>query len=235
MTIETDIRTAIQNIETALEAGGGVPAQLALQVTQLTNAVTQLTAHSTDFDAIQTDLDAMQTDFDTMNTNLASLVTAIAKLRPVLANDPSSYNTAAADGSFTLGAVYAYGRNLYKYVQFLDAVAYEAGDVVEWADTAATKVTKDKSGGSSVGRKTAGIALAVMTQNYYGFILVEGYYAAVNTDGGVSAGEFLISDTVDGDADTMAAGEEHLVFGMALDNDTAADATATVKAIVSCL
>ena len=38
----------------------------------------------------------------------------------------------------------------YKYVKFLDAVTYAAGQSVEYANVACTSVTNDRSGGSSL-------------------------------------------------------------------------------------
>lgn len=136
--------------------------------------------------------------------------------------------------TFVVGQVYDYAGNLYRYVRFLDAVAYVAGHVVAWANTTRTSVSNDRAGGSSLTIGTAGIALTVMTQNNYGFILVNGYYATVLGDGSVAAGDPVVLDTgVDGGADTMAAGEEHQVFGWCLENDTGAPAT--FKCDVACM
>ena len=73
----------------------------------------------------------------------------------------------------------------YRYVQFKDAVTYAAGQALTYAGaTNLGVVTNDISGGSSIGAVAAGICLRVMTQNYYGFILVKGFYSAVKTSGG---------------------------------------------------
>jgi hypothetical protein len=147
---------------------------------------------------------------------------------------PSTVNDAAA--TFVVGQILDYQGNLYRYVQFVDAVAYAAGHVVCWANTTRTAVTNDFAGGSRVGSRAAGIALGVMTQNYYGFILVQGYYATVYGDGSVAAGDRVVAEIAgptDGTADTMAAGEEAEVFGEALEADTGAPAT--FKCDVFCL
>ena len=47
---------------------------------------------------------------------------------------PSTHNDSAA--TFVVGQIYDNGGNLYRYVQFVDAVAYAAGHVVCWANTA---------------------------------------------------------------------------------------------------
>jgi len=54
----------------------------------------------------------------------------------------------------------------------------------------------------------------------WGKVYVGGYCPKVLTDGSVAVGEFLIpADAVPGEADTFAAGSEHLVFGYALSTD----------------
>ena len=153
-----------------------------------------------------------------------------------LSTDPSTYNTAAADPNFVLGGLYRYTVNgwIYRYVQFLDAVAYAAGQSVEYAATTGTKVTNDRAGGSSVGRAAAGVVLAVMTQNYYGFILVNGF-ATLATSGAddIVAGETVICHaTTDGTVDGVATWTLGCL-GVALDAD---DNTAnTVNAAIMCM
>lgn len=146
---------------------------------------------------------------------------------PNVPTDPTDSNHASAQ--FTPGSLFYWSKVssgvsaepvLVKYVKFLDAVTYIVGQVVEWASATAASVTNDRSGGSAIGTQTApaGIVLDVMTQNYFGFIQVSGN-ALVIGDGSVAAGEAVVSHSVDGEADTMAAGEEHQVFGVALDAD----------------
>lgn len=131
---------------------------------------------------------------------------------PTVANDPVPVAT--------LGGTYEYNGNLYKYVQFKDAVTYAAGHAVAWANATGTAVTNDRSGGSALsGNIPAGIACRVMTQNYYGFIQVSGL-ATLTGDGSIAAGESVVLDVnVDGLCDTMAAGEEQLIVGTALADD----------------
>jgi len=158
-------------------------------------------------------------------TNRLKMTQAIAGMPPDVT--PADVNTAAADPRFTLGSVYWKGGKAYRYVQFVDAVAYIAGHVLTWANATGTAVTNDRSGGSAVfATRAVGVALGVMTENYYGFMQVSGINADVQTDTGVAAGEALVAHTVDGQCDTMAAGEEHLVFA----DSMAADATNTVTA-----
>lgn len=110
--------------------------------------------------------------------------------------------------------------NKYRYVQFKDAVTYAAGQALEVANITWTAVTNDRSGGSAIGTQTSfgGVCLGVPTTAYYGWVQVGGV-ATVLGDGSVAAGEAVVLHSVDGEADTMAAGEEHQVFGVALEAD----------------
>ena len=137
-----------------------------------------------------------------------------------------------ATASRTLGQLFTDEATgyVYRYVQFKDAVTYAAGQVVEWASaTGLTAVTNDRSGGSAVGNIPAGICLRVMTQNYYGFILVKGFYATIKTSGAddIAIGESLIShSSTDGTCDGVAAGSMTTAsFGIALAADVDADNT----------
>ena len=122
---------------------------------------------------------------------------------------------------------------VYRYVQFDDgtqaAGAAAKGDVLSWDKAATNKgyvVTDDVSDGGQ--NAFAGVAIGALTDLYYGWIQCGGFCNYITTDQGVEAGESLIVDGTDGQADTMAAGEEHYVFGFAL----AADATATLSAAI---
>ena len=116
----------------------------------------------------------------------------------------------------------------YRYVQFKDAVTYVAGQVCTPAATDWTAVTNDVSGGSSIAATTfAGICVGVPAQNGYGWVQIGGV-ATVRSDGSVAADEAVVPHSVDGEADTMAAGEEHLSFGRALTADTGSPVTCLV-------
>lgn len=109
----------------------------------------------------------------------------------------------------------------FRYVQFKDSVAYLVGHLLTAADVTGTQVTNDRSGGSAVfSTQGVGVCCDVMTEDYYGWMQVTGK-AVIQTDGAVAAGEALVAHTVDGEADTMAAGEEHLVIGVTFDADAA--------------
>jgi hypothetical protein len=116
----------------------------------------------------------------------------------------------------------------YRYVQFKDAVTYVAGQVCTPANITWTAVTNDVSGGSSIAATSfGGICVGVPAQNGYGWVQIAGV-ATVRSDGSVAADEAVVPHSVDGEADTMAAGEEHLAFGRALDADTGSPVTCSV-------
>lgn len=82
---------------------------------------------------------------------------------------------------------------LYRYVRFLDAVTYQAGDVCTraTAGTDAWNVTNDRVGGSAVtGHEVVGVLHGpnVPTQNQYGWIQVGGECAPRGT---YVAGDYL--------------------------------------------
>ena len=129
----------------------------------------------------------------------------------------------------------------YRYICAED-LALANGDVVEFSDTSGYEVTKDRAGGSSVGRAVAGVAIGTITDAYYGWIQVSGRHTAVKTDGGVSAGEVLIPHaTYNGKADTAVAtstgvNTEGQRFGFAIQADnTSASTSSACVAMVMCL
>lgn len=135
-----------------------------------------------------------------------------------------------ATASRTLGQLFTDESTgyVYRYVQFKDAVTYAAGQVVCWkVGTGLTSVTNDVSG--AVGVIPAGICLRAMTENYYGFILVRGFYATIKTSGAddIAIGESLIAHaTTDGTCDGVAANATTTAsFGIALAADVDADNT----------
>lgn len=135
--------------------------------------------------------------------------------------DPYTVNDASPRA--TLGMLYDGLDELglpakFRYVQFEDAVTYVAGHVCEFSDATMKQVTNDKSGGSSLGRCPAGLALKAMTQNYYGYVLVQGYHSNCLGDGSVGVGQAVMSHaSTDGAADTQTAGNKQI--GVALADD----------------
>lgn len=126
------------------------------------------------------------------------------------------------------------GSKVYEFVLFVD-IDTEAGGVVYPASTDATSVTSDYTGGSSIGAKGKGFSVAAVDISAapYGWIQRSGIIDA-RCDGSVAAGEYLIGHTVNGECDTMAAGEEHLVVGIALEADSGSPVTAATQ-ITGCL
>lgn len=111
--------------------------------------------------------------------------------------DLTRVDSAAA---YTLGEL-ALGKDgkAYRYVKFLDAVVYAAGHVVTAALATDWHVTNDRAGGSAItGHHVMGVALAVQTQNSFGWIQVAGL---VQVAGTYAAGDYIIPHaTVDGTA-----------------------------------
>lgn len=131
------------------------------------------------------------------------------------------------------------GEKVYKYVLVEDANIAK-GDVVEYSDTTGYEVSKDRSGGASLGRFVAGVAITTITDAQYGWIQVSGVNDYVKTDGGVALGDRLVPHaSTDGVADTEANGSTVVVtsgqvFGFALNTDTATTTT-NCKAMLRCL
>lgn len=148
--------------------------------------------------------------------------------------DPTTANDATAQA--TVGALYkymhpSYGEWVLRYTKFVDAVTYAAGQSCTEAAVNGASVTNDRSGGSSLGTyaKGGGLALLAMTQNYYGYALVEGYYPTIKTSGAddIAVGESLIlHGSTDGTCDGVAAGSTTTAsFGTASIVDVDADNT----------
>lgn len=128
----------------------------------------------------------------------------------------------------------------YKYVLVEDANLAK-GDVVEYSDTSGYEVTNDRSGGNSIGRFVAGVAITTITDGQYGWIQISGKVANVKTDGAVAKGDRLVPHaTVDGRADTEANGStvavtSGQVFGVALADDAGTTTAGTVVAFITCM
>lgn len=128
---------------------------------------------------------------------------------------------------------------IYKYVQIEDANV-ALGDVVEYSDTTGNEVTKDRAGGSSIGRVVAGVVVSTaITDGQYGWIQAKGVNSYVKTDGSVTAGAALVPHaSTDGVADVADNGStvvntEAQVFGFALNTDTATTTTNCI-AVLRC-
>lgn len=132
-----------------------------------------------------------------------------------------------------LGVERKQGGKTYKYVQVID-LAVADGDVVEYASaTLSYIVSKDRAGGTSIGRVVVGVAVGTITANYYGWILTRGIHSNMKTDGGVTAAQGLIPHaTADGQADSVVAGtNDAQVFAHALADDDASSPSRVVAMV----
>lgn len=139
-----------------------------------------------------------------------------------------------------LGRVRWEGGKAYRYVLVEDQNLAN-GDVVEYSDTSGYEVTSDRSGGASIGRAVAGVAIGTLTDAQYGWIQISGRHTAIKTDGGVAAGDVLVPHaTKDGRADTGTTASTVVItsgqrFGFALAADTDTTTTAgTVVGMINC-
>ncbi len=159
--------------------------------------------------------------------------------KPVTRAALTSQSTTAQEQLGKLFFDYGNGK-VYKYVLIEDA-AVANGDVVEFSDTTGYEVTNDRSGGSSLGRFVAGVAIGTIADASYGWIQVSGKHSAVKTDGAVAKGDRLVPHaSADGRADTEANGSTVVVtsgqvFGFALATDSGTTSAGTVAAMIDCL
>lgn len=122
----------------------------------------------------------------------------------------------------------------YRYVQVEDA-NLAAGDVVEYADATGNEVTKDVSGGSSVGRGFAGVAVSTITDGQYGWVQIGGLASCkVLKNTAVAVGNRVKTGSADGCVSVYAAttGSEDYSFGTAVANDTATTSAAGTVAVM---
>lgn len=151
------------------------------------------------------------------------------------------YSTAnnTADAQATVGQIYTYNGARFMYCKNAGSGAGVAGELCGLFLTTpavgqATCVAAEWIDGTlGTVNPALGMVCVAWTAAYYAYILVEGWTttdgtasgtAFLKTDGGVVKGDYLVPDggaTPDGVADTAVAGEEHGVFGYAIDDDTA--------------
>lgn len=122
-----------------------------------------------------------------------------------------------------------YGPWRLRFALTKDAVTYAAGQVLSPGTTYGW-VTNDVSGGSSAVLRFAGIALKAYATAEYCFVLVEGYYPTVKTNGDddIAQGDELIMVATDGVCDSVAAATttgSQLYIGTAAAADVDADNT----------
>jgi len=122
----------------------------------------------------------------------------------------------------------------YRYVQVED-MALAANDVVTFSDATGAEVTKDRAGGSSLGSSFAGVAVATITDAYYGWVQIKGLATckvAANT--AVAAGDRVQVSSTDGcvAAYTATTSSVDYTFGMAVAADTATTSAAGTVAVM---
>ena len=149
----------------------------------------------------------------------------------LLTEDPSGVNDLSP--RYKIGGLYMYhnpqyGWGLYRYRKYLSTAAIGPGDVLNYVDEVGVQVTPDRDETGFVALTCAGVAIgSTITTLYHGFAQVSGICtAALRTDGGVAAGDYIVAHTVDDEADTMADGEEEQVFAMSSAADGADNLTA---------
>lgn len=125
--------------------------------------------------------------------------------------------------------------NLYRYVQNIlaDGVAIADGTCV-YPTTTIGVVSPDFAGGSGLTSLVVGVGISAIAAGSFGWVQVSGIHPNLYTDAGVAVSDPLIGHSVNGEADTMAAGEEHLVFGFALTTDTVTEPHSS-QALIQCL
>lgn len=150
-----------------------------------------------------------------------------------IASAKSDYNSSVLPGQ--LGEIVSYdGTKTYKLIQVED-LDLAANDVVEYSDVTGMEVTKDVSGGSSIGRGFAGVATATVTHGNYGYVQIKGLASCKVAAGvAVAAGSRVKTGTADGCVTAYAAttGSEDYSFGTAVGAATATTSVAGTVAVM---
>lgn len=140
-----------------------------------------------------------------------------------------SANDSSAKGE--LEQIYIKEGKAYKYYKVKD-LDLAANDVVEYSTTTSA-VTKDRSGGTSIGRTSAGVAVATITAGNYGMIQTDGKATLkVPAAGVLAAGDLITTHaTSDGAVVKATTATFRNAFAVALGADTATTSAAgTVSA-----
>jgi hypothetical protein len=123
----------------------------------------------------------------------------------------------------------------YRYVQVEDA-NLAANDVVTYSDATGKEVTKDRSGGGSLGNSFAGVAVSTLTDAHYGWVQIKGLATCkVHSGVSISAGDRVQADTTNDGcvaAYTVTTSSTDLSFGMALAADTATTSAVGTVAVM---
>jgi len=142
-----------------------------------------------------------------------------------------TYTSTTYLGKAELGQVVESEGKFYKFVLIVDDDV-AVNEVLYPAATDGNSMTKDYTGGSGIGANVSGVALGTVdiSEAPYAWVQIpiRGTTGTVRSDGSVAAGESIIGHTVDGEADTMDAGEEDHVFATALAADSGSPVTCPV-------
>jgi hypothetical protein len=138
------------------------------------------------------------------------------------ANDP--------EARLEAGTAWNQGSSSFRYVQVED-LALAAGDVVELSDATGAEVTKDRAGGSSLGRLTvAGVALGTVSDGNYGVIQTGGI-ALAKAASTIASGTRLVPSATDGLVAAATTATDNQVFAISLGAETATTSGAgTIRA-----
>lgn len=122
------------------------------------------------------------------------------------------------------------GTKVYRLAKVKD-LAVAAGNVVEYSSSASASllaVTKDRAGGTSIGRSVAGVAAGTVTADYYGYVQVDGEVSVTVPAGvAVAAGNLLVAHaTSDGGVNVATTSTNKNAFAVALSADTATTSAA---------
>jgi hypothetical protein len=143
-----------------------------------------------------------------------------------------TYTSTTSQGIADWGEMKWVDGKLYKFVEIVDQDV-AVNEVLYPANTTGTNFTSDASGGSGLTAMVGAVALGTVDISAASYAWVQvcqpGTFGTVRSDGSVAAGEAIIGHTVDGEADTFAAGEEHLVFAYALEADSGSPVTCAVQ------
>jgi hypothetical protein len=108
----------------------------------------------------------------------------------------------------------------FRYVKFVDAVAYLASKAVAMASATTWSVTNDVSGGSALANlHPVGMTFQATppTQNQFGWIQIDGIATFTAGSASIIAGDELRIDTgEDGDCEEATAGTDEAIIGYAL-------------------
>lgn len=148
--------------------------------------------------------------------------------KPVPASKLTANDTSAKG---RLAQIRIYENAEYRYYRVKD-LAVAGTQVVEYSSTT-DAVTKDRSGGSSIGRTVAGVAAATVSAGNYGWMQVSGSVSVLTPAGvALAAGDLVVPHaTSDGGVNKATTATFRHAFAVALSADTATTAGAGITKV----